>query len=130
MSSTKENQEEKKDKKEKENNCLDIYKKSVLWSKLEEAMNEMKEQNKLSKKLEDKINNKFNSFIFDELKSEKKERNKNIITGKVSNFSDYNGINTFYCKDVNIKIDNESLSIPELKIIGIDEKIKKSKYKK
>ena len=130
MSSKNGKKEEKSEKKEKENNCLDIYQKTVLWSKLEEAMNEMKEQNKLSKNLEEKINNKFNTFIFDELKSEKKERNKNIITGKVSNFSDYNGINTFYCKDVNIKIDDESISISELKIIGIDEKTKKSKNKK
>ena len=119
------NKEKKEEKIEKENNPLDIYKKTVLWSKLEEAMNEMKAQNKLSKNLEEKINNKFNSFIFDELKSEKKERNKNIIKGKVSNFSEYNGVNTFYCKDVNIKIEDESISIPEIKIIGIDEKMKK-----
>ena len=117
--------EKKEEKIENENNPLDIYKQTVLWSKLEEAMNEMKSKNKLSKNLEEKINNKFSSFIFDELKSPKKERNKNIIKGKVSNFSDYNDINTFYCKDVNIKVENETISIPELKIIGIDEKMKK-----
>ena len=106
---------------EKENDPLDIYKKTVLWSKLEEAMNEMKTKNNLTKELEEKINSKFNSFMFKELKNEKKQKNNNILKGKVSNYSRYNNTITFYCNDVNIKLKDESITIPELKIIGIDE---------
>ena len=117
---------------------LEIYKKTVLWSKLRESMEEMKSQNKLSKNLEEKINSKFNSFISDKLNNKNNndnkssKRNMNTLNAKVTSSSSYNdSLYTFCCKDAVIKLEKESIPIPELKIIAIDEnsKIKNKNFK-
>ena len=47
---------ESKGKSEKnENGPLNLYKKTILWTKLDEAMKELKEQNKINSALEQKI---------------------------------------------------------------------------
>ena len=111
---------EKTDK--NENGPLNLYKKTILWSKLEEAMNEMKAHHRITEGLEKKIIEKFDEIITDELSQNSK--NKNTIKGKVTSFRNCDDIWIFYCKDVSIKMDKETITINKLKIIALDQKLK------
>ena len=105
-----------------ENGPLNLYKKTILWTKLEEAMNELKEQHRITESLEKKIISKFDEIICEELSTNSK--NKYNIKGKVTSFRNCDDIWIFYCKDVTIKMDKESLSLEKLKIIALDQKLK------
>ena len=116
---------ESKEKTEKnENGPLNLYKKTILWTKLAEAMNELKEQNKITTGLEQKIIAKFDDIICQELSNHTK--NKNNIKGTVTQFRNCDDIWIFYCKDVAITIEKEkdAITIDKLKIIALDEKLK------
>ena len=61
---------ETKEKEEKnENGPLNLYKKTILWTKLSEVMQEMKDQHKITANLEKKIIAKFDE-IPEELEKE------------------------------------------------------------
>ena len=114
---------EPKEKEEKnEDGPLNLYRTTILWKKLSEAIQELKDQNKISPNLEKIIIEKLDQIICQELATSAKS--KNTITGRVSSFRNCDDIWIFYCNDVSLKIDKESLTIPKLKIIAIDEKLK------
>ena len=116
---------ESKGKSEKnENGPLNLYKKTILWTKLDEAMKELKEQNKINSALEQKIISKLDDIICQELSSHTK--NKNTIKGTVTSFRNCDDIWIFYCKNVTISIEKEKegITIDKLKIIALDEKLK------
>ena len=114
---------EPKEKEEKnEDGPLNLYRTTILWKKLSEAIQELKDQNKISPNLEKIIIEKLDQIICQELATCTKS--KNTITGRVSSFRNCDDIWIFYCNDVSLKIDKESLTIPKLKIIAIDEKLK------
>ena len=107
-----------------ENGPLNLYKKTILWTKLSEAMEELKKENKISAGLEQKIITKFDEIICQELATQTKT--KNSIKGTVTSFRNCDDIWIFYCKDVTINVDKEKdkITIPNLKIIALDEKLK------
>ncbi len=112
-----------------ENGPLNLYKKTILWTKLEEAMNELKEQHRITESLEKKIISKFDEIICEELSTNSK--NKYNIKGKVTSFRNCDDIWIFYCKDISLKLEkNNNLTIPRLKIVALDEKLKKKKEEK
>ena len=116
---------EQKERPEKnENGPLNLYKKKILWTKLSEAMEELKKENKISAGLEQKIITKFDEIICQELATQTKT--KNSIKGTVTSFRNCDDIWIFYCKDVTINVDKEKdkITIPNLKIIALDEKLK------
>ena len=116
---------EPKERQEKnENGPLNLYKKTILWTKLAEAMEELKDQNKITAGLEQKIIAKFDDIICQELSTHTK--NKNTIKGSVTSFRNCDDIWIFYCKDVSINIEKEKdgITIDKLKIIALDEKLK------
>ena len=116
---------EPKERQEKnENGPLNLYKKTILWTKLDEAMKELKGQHKINTALEQRIMAKFDDIICDELASQNKT--KNTIKGTVTSFRNCDDIWIFYCKDVSINLEKEkeSISIDKLKIIALDEKLK------
>ena len=116
---------EQKERLEKnENGPLNLYKKTILWTKLSEAMEELKKENKISAGLEQKIITKFDEIICQELATQTKT--KNSIKGTVTSFRNCDDIWIFYCKDVTINVDKEKdkITIPNLKIIALDEKLK------
>ena len=104
---------------------LNLYKKTIIGEKLTETIDELKRQNLFNVELEKKIIEKFDEIMCDEIN--KIAKNKNTIKGKVKSFKNCDDIWIFYCTDVNIKIDNgkSNLNIPKLKIIALDEKLKK-----
>ena len=108
-----------------ENGPLNLYKKTILWNKLIETINELKRQGQITPNLEKKIILKFDEIMCDEIL--KISKNKNTIRGKVKSFRNCDDIWIFYCKDINIRLDNnkKTLNIPKLKIIALDEKLKK-----
>ena len=105
-----------------ENGPLNLYKKTILCSKLIETINELKSQGQIPINLEKKIMTKFDEIMCDEIT--KVSKNKNTIKGQVTSFRNCDDIWIFYCNNVSLKIDKESLTIPKLKIIAIDEKLK------
>ena len=116
---------EQKERPEKnENGPLNLYKKTILWTKLSEAMEELKKENKISAGLEQKIITKYDEIICQELATQTKT--KNSIKGTVTSFRNCDDIWIFYCKDVTINVDKEKdkITIPNLKIIALDEKLK------
>ena len=116
---------EQKERPEKnENGPLNLYKKTILWTKLSEAMEELKKENKISAGLEQKIITKFDEIICQELATQTKT--KNSIKGTVTSFRNCDDIWIFYCKDVTINVDKEKdkITIPNRKIIALDEKLK------
>ena len=116
---------EPKERQEKnENGPLNLYKKTILWTKLDEAMKELKAQHKINTALEQRIMAKFDDIICEELSSQNKT--KNTIKGTVTSFRNCDDIWIFYCKDVSINLEKEkeSISIDKLKIIALDEKLK------
>ena len=115
---------EPKEKEEKnEDGPLNLYRTTILWKKLSEAIQELKDQNKISPNLEKIIIEKLDQIICQELATSAKS--KNIISGKVSSFRNCDDIWIFYCKEVQLTVDKEKLTFPNLKIIALDEKLKK-----
>ena len=110
-----------------ENGPLNLQNKTLLWTKLAEAMEELKDQNKITTGLEQKIIAKFDDIICKELSLHIK--NKNTIKGTVTSFRNCDDIWIFYCKDVVINIEKEkdAIIVDKLKIISLDEKLKKNK---
>ena len=86
-------------------------------------MEELKKENKISAGLEQKIITKFDEIICQELATQTKT--KNSIKGTVTSFRNCDDIWIFYCKDISIKMEKNTLTIPKLKIIALDEKLKK-----
>ena len=115
---------EQKERPEKnENGPLNLYKKTILWTKLSEAMEELKKENKISAGLEQKIITKFDEIICQELATQTKT--KNSIKGTVTSFRNCDDIWIFYCKDIILKLDNKNeISIAKLKIIALDEELR------
>ena len=68
---------------------------------------------------------KFDEIMCDEISNMSKNKNKNTIKGKVTSFRNCDDIWIFYCKDISIKMEKTTLTIPKLKIIALDEKLKK-----
>ena len=108
-----------------ENGPLNLYKKTILCSKLIETLNELKIQGQITANLEKKIMTKFDEIMCDEIS--KISKTKNTIKGKVTSFRNCDDIWIFYCKEINLNIDKNKMSIPKLKIIALDEKLKNKK---
>ena len=108
-----------------ENGPLNLYKKTILWNKLIETINELKRQGQITPNLEKKIIVKFDEIMCDEIS--KISNNKNTIRGKVKSFRNCDDIWIFYCTEFNIKLDNNKFTLnnPKLKIIAFGEKLKK-----
>ena len=106
-----------------ENGPLNLYKKTILCAKLVESINELKNQGQITPNLEKKIIAKFDEIMCDEIN--KLSKSKNTIKGQVASFRNCDDIWIFYCKDIVLKLDKISLSIPKLKIIALDENLKK-----
>ena len=68
---------------------------------------------------------KFDEIMCDEIT--KVSKNKNTIKGKVTSFRNCDDIWIFYCKEINLTVDKKQISIPKLKIIALDEKLKNKK---
>ena len=112
-----------------ENGPLNLYKKTILCSKLIETINELKSQGQIPVNLEKKIMTKFDEIMCDEIS--KLQKTKNTIKGKVTSFRNCDDIWIFYCKDISLKLEkNNNLTIPRLKIVALDEKLKKKKEEK
>ena len=108
-----------------ENGPLNLYKKTILCTKLIETIDELKRQGQITPNLEKKIITKFDEIMCDEIS--KLSKSKNTIKGRVLSFRNCDDIWIFYCKDINLKMDNNksSLTFTKLKIIALDEKLKK-----
>ena len=108
-----------------ENGPLNLYKKTILCTKLIETIDELKRQGQITNTLEKKIIAKFDEIMCDEIS--KLSKSKNTIKGRVLSFRNCDDIWIFYCKDINLKMDNNksSLTFTKLKIIALDEKLKK-----
>ena len=112
-----------------ENGPLNLYKKTILYIKLNETLQELKKQGHITPNLEKKINAKFDEIMCDEIS--KLQKTKNTIKGKVTSFRNCDDIWIFYCKDIHLKLEkNNNLNIPRLKIVALDEKLKKKKEEK
>ena len=112
-----------------ENGPLNLYKKTILCIKLNETLQELKKQGHITPNLEKKINAKFDEIMCDEIS--KLQKTKNTIKGKVTSFRNCDDIWIFYCKDIHLKLEkNNNLNIPRLKIVALDEKLKKKKEEK
>ena len=103
-----------------ENGPLNLYKRTIFCTKLTETIDELKKLGQITPNLEKKIMTKF-----DEISNMSKNKNKNTIKGKVTSFRNCDDIWIFYCKDISIKMEKNTLTIPKLKIIALDEKLKK-----
>ena len=106
-----------------ENGPLNLYKKTILCAKLVESIEELKSQGQITPSLEKKIISKFDEIMCDEIN--KLPKTKNTIKGQVASFRNCDDIWIFYCKDITLKLDKMNLSIPKLKIIALDENLKK-----
>ena len=106
-----------------ENGPLNLYKKTILCTKLIETINELKAQGQITQNLEKKIIAKFDEIMCEEIG--KLSKNKNSIKGKVKSFRNCDDIWIFYCRDISLKFDKTELTIPRLKIIALDETLKK-----
>ena len=110
-----------------ENGPLNLYKRTIFCSKLTETIDELKRQGQITPNLEKKIIAKFDEIMCDEIS--KLSKTKNSIKGKVTSFRNCDDIWIFYCKDIHLKIDKNPLTIPKLKIIALDEKLKNKNNK-
>ena len=108
-----------------ENGPLNLYKRTIFCTKLTETIDELKKLGQITPNLEKKIMTKFDEIMCDEISNMSKNKNKNTIKGKVTSFRNCDDIWIFYCKDISIKMEKQTLSIPKLKIIALDEKLKK-----
>ena len=108
-----------------ENGPLNLYKKTILCSKLIETLNELKMQGQITVNLEKKIMSKFDEIMCDEIS--KVSKTKNTIKGKVTLFRNCDDIWIFYCKDISLTLDKNKYAIAKLKIIALDEKLKNKK---
>ena len=108
-----------------ENGPLNLYKRTILCTKLTETIDELKKQGQITPNLEKKINAKFDEIMCEEIN--KLQKNKNTIKGKVTSFRNCDDIWIFYCKNITLKLEKFNLTIPKLKIIALDEKLKKKK---
>ena len=106
-----------------ENGPLNLYKRTLLCTKLNETLQELKRQGLINQNLEKKINAKFDEIMCDEIS--KQQKNKNVIKGKVTTFRNCDDIWIFYCKDITLKLEKSTFTFPKLKIIALDEKLKK-----
>ena len=108
-----------------ENGPLNLYKRTIFCSKLTETIDELKRQGQITPNLEKKIIAKFDEIMCDEIS--KLSKSKNSIKGRVLSFRNCDDIWIFYCKDINLKMDNNksTFTFPKLKIIALDEKLKK-----
>ena len=106
-----------------ENGPLNLYKRTIFCSKLNETIDELKRQGQITPNLEKKIIAKFDEIMCDEIS--KLSKSKNSIKGRVLSFRNCDDIWIFYCKDISIKMEKNTLTIPKLKIIALDEKLKK-----
>ena len=112
-----------------ENGPLNLYKKTILCTKLIETIDELKRQGQITNTLEKKIIAKFDEIMCDEIS--KLSKSKNSIKGRVLSFRNCDDIWIFYCKDISLKLEkNNNLTIPRLKIVALDEKLKKKKEEK
>ena len=110
-----------------ENGPLNLYKRTIFCSKLTETIDELKRQGQITPNLEKKIIAKFDEIMCDEIS--KLSKTKNTIKGKVTSFRNCDDIWIFYCKEIHLKIDKIGLTIPKLKIIALDEKLKNKNNK-
>ena len=110
-----------------ENGPLNLYKRTTFCSKLTETIEEFKRQGQITQNLEKKIIAKFDEIMCEEIS--KLSKTKNSIKGKVTSFRNCDDIWIFYCKDINLKLDKMNLTIPKLKIIALDEKLKNKNNK-
>ena len=105
-----------------ENGPLNLYKKTILCTKLTETIDELKKLGQITPSLEKKIMIKFDEIMCAEISNISK--NKHTIKGKVTSFRNCDDIWIFYCKDVILKLDKDNMRIPKLKIIALDKDLK------
>ena len=106
-----------------ENGPLNLYKQTILCTKLLETIDELKRQGQITSTLEKKIIAKFDEIMYEEIY--KYSKSKNIIKGKVTSFRNCDDIWIFYCKDIILKLDNKNeISIAKLKVIALDEELR------
>ena len=105
-----------------ENGPLNLYKRTILCTKLLETIEELKSQGQITPNLEKKIMTKFDEIICDEIG--KVTKNKNTIKGNVTSFKHCDDIWIFYCTNILLNIDKMKLSFPKLKVIALDENLK------
>ena len=93
------------------------------YQKLIETINELKMQGQITQNLEKKIIAKFDEIMCEEIA--KVSKTNNNIKGKVKSFRNCDDIWIFYCREIILKFDKTQLTIPKLKIIALDENLKK-----
>ena len=111
-----------------ESGPLNLYKRTILWTKLSETLQELKLQGQITQTLEKKIYEKFDEIMCDEMNNLSK--NRNTIKGKVTSFRNCDDIWIFYCKNCKLKLEKTEIQIEKLKIIALDEKLKKKDQNK
>ena len=110
-----------------ENGPLNLYKRTILCTKLIETMEELKMQGQITPNLEKKILAKFDDIMCSEIS--KITKNKNTIRGNVTLFRHCDDIWIFYCTNITLYLEKTKLTIPKLKIIALDEKLKEKNNK-
>ena len=101
-----------------------LYKKTIFGTKLSETIEELKANGyPISQHLEKKIFLKFDEIMCKEISTLPK--NKNTIKGTVKSFRNCDDVWIFYCKDVDLRIDKENITMQKLKIVALDEKLRK-----
>ena len=105
-----------------------LYKKTIFGTKLSETIEELKTFGyPISKQLEKKIFLKFDEIMYNTISSLPK--NKNTIKGTVKSFRNCDDVWIFYCKDIDLRIDKENIKMQKLKIVALDEKLRKKEEK-
>ena len=106
-----------------ENGPANLYKKTIFGTQLSETIEELKSNGYLiSQKLEKKILLKFDEIMCNEIS--KLPKTKNTIRGKVTSFRNCDDVWIFYCKEIDLHIDKENITVPKLKIVALDEKVR------
>ena len=107
-----------------ESGPANLYKKTIFGTQLSETIEELKASGcPLPPQLEKKILLKFDEIMCNEIS--KLPKNKNTIRGKVTSFRNCDDVWIFYCKDVDLRIDKENITMQKLKIVALDEKLRK-----
>ena len=104
-----------------ENHPLNLYKRTIFYTKLIETLNELKKKGSITPSLENKIIAKFEKIMSGAINEF--EKNNFKIKGKEIKYNNCDGIWIFNCKDVTLKTRKFLLTFEKLKIIAINENL-------